>query len=238
MATAGRPRGARTGPSSLRPLWRRPPSSPPRPRTSPAGTRTSWPRPSWPTTARCGARWSSAPTATPSGSGCRPRSTCASRPPAPTTATSRSSSPRATCTVRPSTSRASPRSSPSSPMPAARSSRSRVVVRPTSETIFNDLLRQVGAELPRPAAAAQPVGQRRALGAAPPPVPAHHRVPLAGGPHLPRHPGRRRGLRRADPARGLRRLHGERARHARADRAQDGQASASPAPSTPSPARP
>ena len=45
------------------------------------GTRTSWPRPSWPTTARCGARWSSGPTATPSGSGCRPRSTPGSRLP-------------------------------------------------------------------------------------------------------------------------------------------------------------
>ena len=46
---------------------------------------------------------------------------------------------------------------------------------------------QVDPELPRPAAAAEPVGQRRALGAAAPPVPAHHRVPLAGGPHRPRH---------------------------------------------------
>ena len=46
---------------------------------------------------------------------------------------------------------------------------------------------QVDPELPRPAAAAQPVGQRRALGAAPAPLPAHHRVPLAGGPHRARH---------------------------------------------------
>ena len=33
---------------------------------------------------------------------------------------------------------------------------------------------EVDPELPRPAAAAQPVGQRRALGAAPAPLPAHH----------------------------------------------------------------
>ena len=42
---------------------------------------------------------------------------------------------------------------------------------------------EVGPELPGPAAAAQPVGQRRALGAAAPAVPAHQRVPLAGGAH-------------------------------------------------------
>ena len=84
------------------------------------------------------------------------------------------------------------------------------------------LLRQVGAELPRPAAAPQPVGQRGALGAAAPPVPAHHRVPLAGGPHLPRHGRGRQGLRRADPLRRLRRLHGQRAGHPGAHRAQDG----------------
>ena len=45
---------------------------------------------------------------------------------------------------------------------------------------------QVDPELPRPAAAAQPVGQRRALGAAAPALPADERVPLAGGPHRAR----------------------------------------------------
>ena len=45
-------------------------------------------------------------------------------------------------------------------------------------------------ELSRPAAADQPVGQRGALGNAHAPVPAHHRVPLAGGPHRPRRRGR------------------------------------------------
>ena len=57
-------------------------------------------------------------------------------------------------------------------------------------------VRAVGAELPRPAAAHQPVGQRRALGDAHAPVPAHHRVPLAGGPHRARHRGRGRARRR------------------------------------------
>ncbi len=47
-------------------------------------------------------------------------------------------------------------------------------------------VREVGAELSRPAAAHQPVGERRALGDAHAPVPAHDRVPLAGGPHRAR----------------------------------------------------
>src|SRR3546814_8464602 len=38
---------------------------------------------------------------------------------------------------------------------------------------------QVDPELPRPAAGAEPLEQRGALGAAPPAVPPHHRVPLA-----------------------------------------------------------
>ena len=48
-------------------------------------------------------------------------------------------------------------------------------------------LQELDPELSRPAAAHQPVVQRRALGDAHPPVPAHGRVPLAGGPHRPRH---------------------------------------------------
>ena len=54
----------------------------------------------------------------------------------------------------------------------------------------DDLLhdvRQVGAELARPAAQIQPVVLRHALGEDDPPVPAHGRVPLAGGSHRPRH---------------------------------------------------
>ena len=50
-------------------------------------------------------------------------------------------------------------------------------------------VREVDPELPRPAAAHQPVGQRGALGAAHAAVPPHHRVPLAGGPHRARHRG-------------------------------------------------
>ena len=52
--------------------------------------------------------------------------------------------------------------------------------------------------LPRPAAADEPVEQRGALGAAHAPLPAHRRVPVAGGAHLPRHRagGRRRGRHR------------------------------------------
>ena len=60
---------------------------------------------------------------------------------------------------------------------------------------------QVGPELPRPAPAAQQLEQRRAVGAAPPAVPAHHRVPVAGGPHRPRQPRGRRRLRHPHPAR-------------------------------------
>ena len=53
------------------------------------------------------------------------------------------------------------------------------------------LLFQVGAEPPRPAAAHQPVGERGALGAAAAALPAHERVPLAGGPHGARDRGGR-----------------------------------------------
>ncbi len=124
QARGGRkPRGSGGTPPTIG-RWPRPPSSPPRRRTSPAGTRTSSPRRSWPRTARRRARWSSGPTATPSGSACRPRWTSASRRPAPRTATSRSSSPRATSPGRPTTSRASAPSSGPSPTAAARSSRS------------------------------------------------------------------------------------------------------------------
>ncbi len=66
-------------------------------------------------------------------------------------------------------------------------------------------VRQVDPELPRPAAADQPVGQRGALGDAHAALPAHHRVPLAGGPHRARHGGRggsrRRGRCSASTAR-------------------------------------
>ena len=55
---------------------------------------------------------------------------------------------------------------------------------------------QVDPELSRPPAAVEPVVQRRAMGAPSPRVPAHERVPLAGGPHRARQPRGRRVVRR------------------------------------------
>ena len=68
-------------------------------------------------------------------------------------------------------------------------------------------VREVGAELPRSADADEPVGERRPLGDAHAPVPAHDGIPLAGGPHRARD---RRGGRRggAPDARRVSRLHG------------------------------
>ena len=66
-----------------------------------------------------------------------------------------------------------------------------LVVRPTSETVINSFFSkwiQSHRDLPM---LHQPVGERRALGTAPAPVPPHHRVPLAGGPHGARHRGGR-----------------------------------------------
>ena len=82
-------------------------------------------------------------------------------------------------------------------------------------------VRPLGAVLPRPAAALQPVGQRRPLGAAAAPLPAHDRVPLAGGAHRPRDGGG--GARRDadDPPRRLRRHDRERPRDPRAARPQE-----------------
>ncbi len=54
-------------------------------------------------------------------------------------------------------------------------------------------------EPPRPAAADQPVGKRDALGIAHAPVPAHQRIPLAGGPHRARERGRGDGGDDEDP---------------------------------------
>ena len=81
-------------------------------------------------------------------------------------------------------------------------------------------LQELDSELPRSAAAHQSVVQRRPLGDAHPAVPAHGRVPLAGRPHRPRHPGRGGGR---DPAhaRGLPHLRRGLDGHAGADRAQE-----------------
>ena len=65
-----------------------------------------------------------------------------------------------------------------------------LVVRPTSETIIGDAFARWITQPSRPAAADQPVGQCGALGDAPAPVPAHHRIPLAGRPYRPCQRGR------------------------------------------------
>ena len=61
-----------------------------------------------------------------------------------------------------------------------------IVVRPTSETVIGEFMAKWVSQLPGPAAAAQPVGQRGAVGDAAAGVPADQRVPLAGGPHRAR----------------------------------------------------
>ena len=85
---------------------------------------------------------------------------------------------------------------------------------------YRALLRQVDQQLAGSAAADQPVGQRGALGAAHPHVPAHVRVPVAGGAHGPRLP---RGGRGGDPAhaRRVRRVRGGAHGHARAQGRED-----------------
>ena len=108
---------------------------------------------------------------------------------------------------KPRTSKASPRSARSSRTIASKRVRTAscvpageleepLIVRPTSETIIGDAFAQLGAELSRPAAAHQSVVQRRALGDAHAPVPAHDRVPLAGRPHRARDLARKRATRR------------------------------------------
>ena len=101
--------------------------------------------------------------------------------------------------------------------------------------VGNDHRRCVPAldqELSRPAAADQPVGQRRALGDAHAPVPAHDGIPLAGGAHRARRPRRCHG-RDAEDARGLSRVRRERAGDARRSPARSPPTSVSPAPTIP-----
>lgn len=82
-------------------------------------------------------------------------------------------------------------------------------------------VRQVGAELSRPAVAVQPVGQRGALGNAHAVVPAHDGIPLAGRPHGPCHA--RRGRRRDTSHAGrVSHVHGRVHGHARDHRPEDG----------------
>jgi hypothetical protein len=90
--------------------------------------------------------------------------------------------------------------------------------------VRDDHQRLTGAldlELPRPPDEDQPVGERRALGAAAAPVPAHLRVPLAGGPHRTLDaPGGPR-VRAGDPRGRLRRDDGGGSRDPGLARAQD-----------------
>ena len=72
----------------------------------------------------------------------------------------------------------------------------KLVVRPTSEAMYRDDVREVDSVVARPARAHQPVGQRRPVGEGDAPVPADHRVPLAGRAHGARDRGRRPRKRR------------------------------------------
>ena len=85
---------------------------------------------------------------------------------------------------------------------------------------LRDDVRQVDPVVARPAGPHQPVGQRRPLGEGDAAVPAHDRVPLAGGPHRARD---RAGSARRD-AQDPRALQGrrrERARHVGAGRPEE-----------------
>ena len=142
--------------------------SPPGTRTSRAGTRRCSRRPSWPKTAPSAAPWSSGPTATRCGSACRAEVDARIKAAGAENAYFPLFIPEAYLARGRARRGASAPRSRSSPTPAARSSRS-----PSSSAHERDRHRrvhgQVGPELPRPAPAAQPVGQRRALGAAPRP---------------------------------------------------------------------
>ena len=105
------------------------------------------------------------------------------------TSTSRCSCPSRCSRRRPSTSRASTHRWRGSPTRAARSSTSGSPSGRPARRSSPRLGQGLDPVVPRPAAAHEPVEQRRPLGAAHAPVPAHRRVPVAGGAHLPRHRG-------------------------------------------------
>ena len=67
-----------------------------------------------------------------------------------------------------------------------------LVVRPTSETVIGEFMAKWVDSYRDLPLLLEPVGQRRALGAAPAHLPADHRVPLAGGAHRARQRGRTR----------------------------------------------
>ena len=170
--------------------WPRPPSSPRRRTTSPAGTRTSSPRQSWPRTARRGARWSSAPTATPSGSGCRPRRTCASRRPGAENCAFPLFIPQSYLAREADHVEGFSHEFWTVTHGGGKELEEPLIVRPTSETVIGEYMGkwiQSYRDLPLLLNLWNNVVPLRA---AAPPVPAHHRVPLAGGPHRPRHRAR------------------------------------------------
>ncbi len=73
----------------------------------------------------------------------------------------------------------------------------KLIVRPTSETIFGVMYQKLDPILARPSRAHQSMGQRRALGKSDASVPAHDRVLLAGGAYRSRDGRRRRKRRRS-----------------------------------------
>ena len=112
-----------------------------------------------------------------------------------------------------------------------------LVVRPTSETVINSFFSKwVQSHRDLPLLINQWANVVR-WELRPRLVPAHERVPLAGGAHRARHRGRRAGLRAAHPRRRLPLDHGRRAAASRCSRATRRPASASPAPSAPGRAR-
>ena len=137
--------------------------SPPGPRTSLAGTRTSSATRRWPRTVPSAGRWSSDPGGTGSGSSCRPSSTSASRPPGPRTPTSRCSSPSPTSGARPSTSRGSARAGRGHPR-RGQGTRGAARGPPDQRDDHQQLLRQVGAEPPRPARCSSTSGRTSCAG--------------------------------------------------------------------------
>ena len=97
-----------------------------------------------------------------------------------------------------------------------------IVVRPTSETVIGEFMAKwVQSYRDLPLLLNQWANVVR-WELRPRAVPPHEGVPLAGGPHRARDARRRPRVRGAHPARGLRGLHGQRARDARHRRAEDG----------------
>ncbi len=181
------------------------PSPPPAPRISPSGISRSSRPPTWRRTRKPAAAWSSSRGATASGNSSSSSSTAVSRRPATRTPISRCSSRSrylekeaehaegfatecAVVTHHRLEAVKDPVTGKTRMIPTGELAEP-YVIRPTSRDHHRRGLRPLDRVLPRPAAAHQPVGQRDALGNAPPPFPAHRRIPLAGRPHRPRDEG-------------------------------------------------